>query len=80
MVKTSEKPAEPEKPEEPKEPLPPPEPEEDEVQTPEDSTNGGEDDDEVTVDTQPPEDSESENDIQVTDDEGNVVKENFRLL
>lgn len=77
VVKTSEKPAEPEKPEEPKEPLPPPpEPEEDEVvQTPGDSDNG-KDDGEVTVDTEPPEGSESENDIQITDDEGNVVKEN----
>ena len=64
VVKTSEKPAEPEKPEEPKEPLPPPpEPEEDEVvQTPGDSDNG--------------KDDGEENDIQITDDEGNVVKEN----
>ena len=81
VVKTQEKPEEPVKPEEPKKPLPPPEPEEDgeeeednSIQTP----NPDENEDEVNVDTTTkPENGEGEEDIQITDDKGNVMKENW---
>ena len=77
VVKTSEKPDEPEEPEQPEKPLPPPEKEEDEVQEPEDAGNGN--GDEVKVDTNPPDgdNPNEEDDIQITDDKGNVMQENW---
>ena len=76
VVKAEEKPEEP-APEPVKKPLPPPEPEEDEVQTPDDmKDNGTGDEDEVTIDTTSPEqsdDGQDGDDIQITDDKGNVI-------
>ena len=81
VVKTQEKPEEPVKPEEPKKPLPPPEPEEDGEEEEDNSTqtqNPDENEDEVNVDTTTkPENGEGEEDIQITDDKGNVMKENW---
>jgi len=78
VVKTSEKPDEPEEPEQPEKPLPPPEKEEDEIQEPEEAGNGDGNGDEVNIDTNPPDaDNQNEEDIQITDDKGNVMKENW---
>ena len=79
VVKTQEKPEEPVKPEEPKKPLPPPEPAEDgeEEDNSTQTTNPDENEDEVNVDTTKPENGEGEEDIQITDDKGNVMKENW---